>query len=313
MKWLKFVLAGGLLALTTITARCETFRIAAYNLENYLDQPTESRRYIKSETAKAKIRETILAMRPDVIAFEEMGQLSALLELQRSLKSAGLDLPHHEYVRGFDTNIHICVLSRFPIVAHRSHTNANFLLSGKRFQVSRGFTDVEIQVNNHYRFILLGAHLKSRRPIPNADQAELRQAEAQLLRGIVDRYLAQDPQVNLVVVGDLNDTYNTPAVKTVIGIGKNKLVDTRPAERNGDNLPNPTNPRYFPRDISWTHYYGVEDSYSRLDYLLLSPGMAREWVREETYILTIPNWGQGSDHRPILATFDLGPDGQGKD
>jgi len=49
---------------------------------------------------------------------------------------------------------------------------------------------------------------------------------------------------------------------------------------------------------------GVEDSYSRIDYLMLSPGMAKEWVANETYVPTIPNWGIGSDHRPVLATFE---------
>ena len=34
----------------------ETFRVAAYNVENYLDQPTESRPHVKSAEAKAKVR-----------------------------------------------------------------------------------------------------------------------------------------------------------------------------------------------------------------------------------------------------------------
>jgi len=59
-------------------------------------------------------------------------------------------------------------------------------------------------------------------------------------------------------------------------------------------------PRFEPRNVTWTHYYGVEDTYSRIDYILLSPAMARDWVTNGTYALTIPNWGVGSDHRPSL-------------
>jgi endonuclease/exonuclease/phosphatase family metal-dependent hydrolase len=281
----------------------ETFRVAAYNVENYLDQPAGTRP-LKSVAAKAKIRESIRALKPDVISFEEMGGLGALQELRGALKAEGLDFPYWEHITGYDTNIHVALLSRFPIVARRPHTNDTFLLSGRRFRVSRGFTEVDIRVNDHYTFTLMGAHLKSKRPVPEADEAELRLEEAKILREKIDARLAADPGANLVVLGDLNDTYNAKAIKAVVGRGKNGLVDTRPAERNGDNLPNPTNPRYHPRNVTWTHYYGVEDTYSRIDYILVSRGLAREWVTNETWVLTIPNWGLGSDHRPIVATFE---------
>jgi len=32
--------------------------------------------------------------------------------------------------------------------------------------------------------------------------------------------------------------------------------------------------------------------------------MALEWNKEQTYIPVISNWGQGSDHRPLIATFE---------
>ncbi len=284
-------------------ADAETFRVATYNLNNYLDAPTETRRRAKSDESKTKVRESILAIKPDVLAVEEMGTASALEELRGSLKAEGLDFPNWEYLSGFDTNIHIAVLSKFPFTSVRPQTNDYFLLNGKRFRVSRGFAVVDVQVNTNYSFTLIAAHLKSKRPIPAADETELRHEEAKVLREKISEAFASNPNVNLVVLGDLNDYKDSTSIKEVIGRGKHKLVDTRPAERNGDDPARPPRILEAPT-VTWTHYYALEDVYSRLDYILLSSGMAREWVTNETYVLALPNWGKGSDHRPVVATFE---------
>jgi endonuclease/exonuclease/phosphatase family metal-dependent hydrolase len=286
----------------SVSFAVETFRVATYNVENYLDQPTESRPHPKSARARAKVCESICALNPDVIALEEMGSTNALLELRRSLKDKGLDFPYWEHVRGWDTNIHVAILSRLPIVACHPHTNDSFLLDGRRFSVSRGFAEVDIPVATNFTVTLIAAHLKSRRPGPEADEAQLRLQEAKVLRGIVDEHFKADANAKLIVLGDFNDVKSSDSIKEIIGHGKFKLTDTRPAERNGDNTPNEV-PRFEPRNVTWTHYYGLEDTYSRIDYILLSPAMARDWVTNETYALTIPNWGVGSDHRPIVAAF----------
>jgi endonuclease/exonuclease/phosphatase family metal-dependent hydrolase len=290
------------LSLCARVAGAETFRVATYNLESYLDQPTETRP-AKLAAAKAKVRQSLLTLKPDVLAVQEMGSTNALLELRNSLKAEGLDLPYWEHVSGFDTNIHVAILSRFPFAARHPHTNDSFLLSGRRFRVSRGFGEVEIQANPNYAFTLIAAHLKSKRAIPQADEAEMRLEEAKLLRERIDACFAANPNLNLIVLGDFNDTKDSASTKAVIGRGKQKLVDTRPAEHNGDNMPN-TNPALEPRNVTWTHYFGKADSYSRIDYILISAGLAREWITNETYALTLPNWGIGSDHRPIVATFE---------
>ena len=145
-------------------AGAETFRVATYNVESYLGEATQSRS-AKPAEAKAKIRESIRALRPDVLALQEMGGTNALLELRDSLKAEGLDLPYWEHVAGFDTNIHVAVLSKFPFTARRPHTDDSFLLSGRRFRVSRGFAEVDVQVNTNYSFTLITAHLKSKRAV----------------------------------------------------------------------------------------------------------------------------------------------------
>src|SRR5437868_9062797 len=110
------------------------FRVATYNLENYIDQPAGTRP-LKPAAAKAKIRECLRALNADVVALQEMGSTNALAELRASLKSEGLAYPHWEYASGADTNIHVAVLSRFPIIARRPHTNDAFLLLGRRHRV----------------------------------------------------------------------------------------------------------------------------------------------------------------------------------
>src|SRR4051794_29123544 len=139
------------LRLGLAVAGAGSFRVATYNLEGYLDTPTATRP-AKTPESKAKIREYIRALHPDVLALQEVGSASALLELQQALRSDGVDLPYSECVSGSDTNIYVAVLSRWAFSACRPHTNLSFLLGGRRFHVSRGFCEVELRVNGSYSF-----------------------------------------------------------------------------------------------------------------------------------------------------------------
>jgi endonuclease/exonuclease/phosphatase family metal-dependent hydrolase len=283
----------------------QTFTVATYNVENYLDQPTQSRPHVKSPEAKAEVRKVIHAVNPDVIALEEMGTTNALLELRDSLKAEGLDFPYWDHVSGWDTNIHIAVLSKFPILASHPHTNEEFLLDNKRFRVSRGFAELEIQPATNFTFTVIVAHLKSRLPDSGTDPDEQRLEEAKVLRHIIDQHLKANPSAKFIVLGDLNDDRDSDSVRQIIGRGKLKLVDTRPAERNGDDT-TPVPPYNEPRNVAWTYFYGKSDTYSRIDYILLSPAMARDWLPNKTYASAVPNWGVASDHRPIVAAFEAG-------
>src|SRR5438093_615339 len=79
------------------TLEATTWRTATFNIENYLDD-TASRCCVKSAASKAKVRECIRALHPDVLALQEMGSVAALMELRAALKAEGLDFPHWEHV-----------------------------------------------------------------------------------------------------------------------------------------------------------------------------------------------------------------------
>ena len=66
----KLIATLGILILLRINLFAGTIRVATYNVETYLDQPTESRHFAKSEAAKAKICELIHTIKPDVIALD---------------------------------------------------------------------------------------------------------------------------------------------------------------------------------------------------------------------------------------------------
>jgi endonuclease/exonuclease/phosphatase family metal-dependent hydrolase len=283
-------------------ARGETrFTVATFNLENYHLRDFGNRK-AKPPEARAKVVAHLATIKPDVVALQEIGEPAALAELQSSLKAAGVDLRYSEHLAGWDTNIFVAVLSRFPITARHPHTNDQFLLGGRRFHSSRATIEVEIAAAAHRRFTLLTTHLKSKRQLPGADESELREQEALRLRAHIDALLARDPKQDVVVCGDLNDTKDAPAVRIVRGKGATALVDTRPFERNGDTVPS-DNPRFDPRRVAWTHFYGKEDTYSRIDYILLSRGMARSWRPEGSYVFAAPDWGLASDHRPVVCEF----------
>lgn len=297
-----WLVLAGCLAHATLAAG-QVFRVATFNVENYVEDPG-GRRPLKPAAARAKVCESIVALKPDVIALQEMGSTNALMELQGALKRSGLDLPFWDHVTGHDTNIHLALLSRFPILARHPHTNETYLLGGRRFYVSRGFMEVEIRVNANYVFTLIAGHLKSKLPSEIADEQEWREEEAVVLRRIIDARLAANPQERILVLGDFNDNQDSRTLKSILGRGATGLFDTRPAERAGaGGGPQATGDPAQPRRTVWTDYYAKEDSYSRADYILISRGLQRDWRSEETYVLNLPDWGVASDHRPLVAGF----------
>jgi endonuclease/exonuclease/phosphatase family metal-dependent hydrolase len=250
--WSALVLSLSCLALLA----SESFTVATFNLENYLDAPSGTRP-LKSAAARAKVRESIQGMRPDVLGLQEVGSATALDELRSSLRREGLDYPYWELVSGQDTNIQVAALSRFPILARHPHPNEGFLLNGRRFRLTRGIAELDIQVTSNFTFTLFVAHLKSKRPVPEADEADLREQEGLVLREKIDTCLRTNPNARLIVVGDLNDSRDSKSTRAVIGKGKTALIDTRPAERNGDSLP-AANRQFSPRNVAWTHFYGID-------------------------------------------------------
>ena len=272
----------------------EGMRFAAYNVLNwlvmdrYIDRKLE-RSTPKPEEEKAAVIRLLAAHSPDVIGLCEIGTAADLEEIRERLKNAGLDLPHSHYTAGTDSVRRLGLLSKFPVIATSKPADREFRLNGQTYGIGRGILDATIEARGKsYRF--LGVHLKSKRPIPEADQEEIRVNEARLLRRHVDAILAKDPDARLIVYGDFNDTRPTRTIKTITGTYNSPgYLTALPAKDSRGN--------------AWTHHWVPHDIYSRIDFVTVTKPLRSELDFQNSYIIDDPGWENASDHRAILAIF----------
>jgi endonuclease/exonuclease/phosphatase family metal-dependent hydrolase len=267
------------------------FSVMSYNLHQYAwvdrDGDGEPDDPKPAEECDAVLK-LIVRNHPDILAVQEMGSEIAFTEFQQALKEVGAEYPYADLLRrGGEIEINLAVLSRFPIVSAQHWTNEWYSIGPAKVPVSRGFQDVDIQVTPTYRLRLLNAHLKSK-VYHQLGQTEMRRNEARLLNKTVRSILEDDPDMNLLVVGDMNDHYASAPLREVMGKRGGELVDLRPTDDGG---------------AAWTCFLESNDSYVRFDYLFASPGLMPELVREQTRAVRDPLIWTASDHRPLIGVF----------
>ena len=267
---------------------------ATYNVENYVGEtvrePGEKMAARpKSEEAIRALVRVVKEINPDILGVCEMGPPERFEDFKKRLEAAGLGYVDFEYVQAADPDRHVALVSRFPIVSRHSRADVPFELDGKPEKVRRGFLDVTIQVNAGYQLRLVGAHLKSKLPIREGESL-IRRMESEQLRKHLDGILSVEPEANLICYGDFNDSKNSPALQEIMGPKSSPLhmADLAARDDLGDR---------------WTHYWKVADEYSRIDYILVSPGMSHEYVPARCRVYRSEFWNDASDHRPVFATI----------
>jgi len=269
-------------------ADARDFVFAAYNLESYFTASRakdQSAGPPKSEASVAALVRLIGSLRADALGLSELGTAEDLEDLRQRLRAIGLDYPHFEFVKAAEGDRNLALLSRVPIVAQQSANNLTYEMDGAQQRVRRGFIDVTVEPAPGIRLRLIGAHLKSRLLRNSANEALARRSEASLLRRHIDLVLAAEPAQPLLVWGDFNDLKGSATVAEIIGVKSGALVDLAPADRQGDR---------------WTWHDATNDSYQRVDYLLVSQSLKPAVVPGRTRVQRAIDWRLASDHRPVV-------------
>ncbi len=267
----------------------DEFTLMSYNLYrfSYEDRDKDGQKdNFKPEDQIRAVIGVITNADPDVLAVQEIGDADSFEILKKRLADAGMAFVDGEYFVLPHATVGLGLLSKFPIVARRNITNESYSIGGQEFPVQRGYLCVDIQPNPKYRFRVIVAHLKSKLFHP-LGQTEMRRNEARLLNKHVRRMTDRTPNLNLVVVGDMNDTITSSTLRELIGRPA-YLYDLRPRDFVGD---------------LWTHFWEYQEEYARIDYILANQNMLPEAVQDKCYLPRDSGAPAASDHRPVVAVF----------
>lgn len=247
--------------------------------------------YPKPEPEKAALRAVIREAAADVIAFQEMGDEAHLAELQRDLAREGMDYPHSAWLAAGDPERHVAVLSKVPFVRVERHARIPVRYHGTDDIVKRGVLEV-VFMAGEAEISLFVIHLKSRYTDRRDDpgSATQRAAEAVAVRDLVlDRF--PDPSTaRFLIAGDFNDARDTRPLRAVTKRGDTQIARILPAADD--------------RGDAWTHRYRGNESYSRVDFILVSPGL-EAWAKAlEIRVVDTPRVRNASDHRPVVLKLE---------
>jgi len=270
--------------------------IATYNLENYTsaNRLTEfgyRRDYPKPETEKDALRATLRELDADVIVFQEIGSAAYLEELQRDLRTEGVEYPHAWCADAHDPDRRLAVLSRVPWSYAKAHGDLAFRYFGETTPVKRGLLEMRFATPLG-EVALFAVHLKSRYSDRSDDPgSEIRRnSEATVIRDRILQ-LRPDPERELfLVLGDFNDGRHGRAMQRFLKKGKLELAISLPAADS--------------RGHTWTHAYRKKETYSRVDHVLVSPALFPSVREGRARIFDGERVAAASDHRPVVATIE---------
>ncbi|MEM6332821.1 MAG: endonuclease/exonuclease/phosphatase family protein [Planctomycetota bacterium] len=297
-------LFAALIALLAITsaptpAAAEEITLATYNVENLFDRfdnpyKTDETTEIKKREDLRRLAATIRAVDADVIGFQEIENEYVLAALNDELlRGMG-----YEYVVSLPSNdgrgITLGLLSRLPVLAATSHRWEHIPHRGAEstHRWARDLQRVTLALPDGQTLDFFNVHFKSRGSRPGDERSNgWRTAEATRAREIVNRILADDPDALIAFVGDFNSEPHDPAARAFFdpqGPGTpliDLLADVPPEEK-------------------YTYVFGNFPD-AVFDYIAVSPALHTHLVPGSAKVMPKNAAARGSDHLPVVATFDI--------
>lgn len=276
----------------------DTFTVLTWNVEHFVD--TIDNPYINNrrednpevDDRPRRLMAALEAIDADVVVLQEFENVAYLEQLVEK------HLPQSDYqffadAESYDWYQNVVLMSKLPLGVIYSygaaHTPLSFTEDGeKKYQtqdyINTRMWSIDVLARPNYSFLLTGLHLKAGGGPRNV---AMRMGQIDLLHGQFARFLREDENVNMLVVGDLNCTPESEELEHLL-YGHDRVQFNDPKQ----NLVFHTHPS--------------DDPARQLDYILPNTFMTPELKAKSVRIpgaVSRAELVSLSDHLPVIATF----------
>lgn len=236
-----------------------------------------------------KISEMLTSNSPDIAVLSGIKNLEDL----KKIKSAVIAYDHIS----FDENDKEDLLVLFTKIKPE---NLSYVKGQYKIKNDKKNTEDTLETKNFivakfavqdYSFYVISAKVKDQTSHPEYNQFDMRRYEIRQLRYVFDKIQKTEPEANILILANLNDTCEMSTVKEIYARKygyKKRVFDIRPIDK---------------LKTTWTYLEQNSDEYIRSSYALMSYNMLPELIRDNTKIVWRDDWLSISPHRPIYISF----------
>jgi endonuclease/exonuclease/phosphatase family metal-dependent hydrolase len=278
----------------------ETIKILSWNVEHFVDAYDNpyinNQRENNSNNMKGRVNLLVKALREadaDIVVLQEFESIQFLKQIANEhLSDMGYAFfADHESINWY---MNVVVMSKIPLGITYGYASVNTPVQYKdedtgedkyetQSRINTRLWSVDVLVNDDYSFVLTGVHLKAGR---GARNEAMRLGQLQFLKGQFERFLQENAEKNILVVGDFNSTPSSEEMRFMKdGNSTAKFID-------------------FFDDNTLTH--PADNPNKRIDYILPNTQMSKEMVKgslKVNYFFEKNVQRQLSDHLPLTAEF----------
>jgi endonuclease/exonuclease/phosphatase family metal-dependent hydrolase len=315
-----------------LTFSGNSIKVMSYNTENFFDNiedPNTNVRDIqwaKSEKSIKALAEVIQKEKPDILALQEVENERVLQDLNQNHLGG-----QYNKIVMYPTNdqrgIRVAYMCKNNVKVVDSKSHRNEKINGNPV-FARDLLEATFETESGSQITLFNTHWKSMAPSFNKDEkgklrgkgkfksknkgkafrasgekvdAEAmttprRMNEAKTANRIIEQKIDQNPNIKIMMVGDLNTLHSRHGEKVLTVLRdpqdpnpNHRLVEV--LEKDGDIPP--------------THEGGKHYPDSKLDYCFVSPNLVNNTKAYVAGQMGQNPWKTASDHLPIVAVIDL--------